>query len=120
MFAVPKNVRELSRGDIGQSFINLKWTKPLGLYSSFRIVYVATGQSSVTVNVGDVQQEEINRLIAGTRYTLTVFTLRGNDVSSGSPIDITTGEVCVRACVRACVRGCVRACVHACMRVCVS
>ena len=69
VFAVPRNVRNLTHGDIGQSFINLKWTKPLGLYSSFRIVYGKTGQSSVTVNVGDVQQREINDLTAGTIYT---------------------------------------------------
>ena len=100
---------DLTRGDIGQSFINLKWTKPSGLYSSFRIKYEA-GQTSKTEDVGDVQQKEINELKAGIRYTMTVFTLRGNDSSSGSSIDITTGEVYVCACVRVCLRVCMRTC----------
>ena len=92
VFAVPMSVTKVSVEAFGQSYVNLKWTKPSGLYSSFQVVYATLGQTPVTVDAGTLLQKETRGLSAGTKYTVTVFTLRGNDKSSGSSIDITTGD----------------------------
>ena len=87
-------MKDLSYDSPGQSYFNLKWTKPDGLYSGFKIIYAKPGQSPGTpVDVGDVHNRNINNLEAGTRYTVTVYTLRGPDTSSGLSTYITTGEL---------------------------
>ena len=93
VFAVPMSVTNVTAEGIGRAYINLKWTKPPGSYSSFLIEYAKLGQTPVPVDAGKSLQKEIQHLNAGTKYTVTVFTLRGNDKSSGSSIDITTGDI---------------------------
>ena len=92
MFAVPSEVRELSVESLGRSYFNLKWTKPEGKYSGFSITYKMPGHAVTKIDIGDVLQKEITGLEAGKEYTVSVFTIRGTDTSSGSTIKITTGD----------------------------
>ena len=92
LFIVPSEVENLSFGSLGRSYFNLNWTKPEGKYSGFTITYAMQGQTATRIDIGDVLQKEITGLEAGKEYTVSVFTIRGTDTSSGSTIKITTGD----------------------------